>query len=145
MIGRLREELLMEKVLGRYSEETYALMRIVVGFLFACHGAQKILGMFGGLPGPVPEAIRWIAGLIELVGGVMVMVGFQASIAAFLASGLMAFAYFLAHHSSDALFPIQNKGELAAIYAWVFLYVSTRGSGIWSVDGATRQVSPATA
>lgn len=129
----------MEKVLGRYADATYALMRIVLGALFACHGGQKILGLFGGMPPGVPEPVRWIAGLIELIGGLMIAVGFQASLAAFLASGLMAFAYFLAHHSGDAPLPIQNKGELAVIYSWVFLYMSTRSAGIWSVDAAMRQ------
>jgi len=135
----------MEKVLGRYADATYALMRIVLGVLFACHGSQMVFGWFGGLPGGVPEAVRWIAGLIELVGGLMIAIGFQASLAAFLCSGLMAFAYFLAHHSGDAPLPIQNKGELAALYSWVFLYMSTRGAGIWSVDAGLRQGSRATA
>jgi putative oxidoreductase len=131
----------MEKVLGRYAEPTYAMMRIVVGLLFACHGAQKILGWFGGAPAEIPGAVRWISGAIELGGGTLVMLGLFASPAAFLSSGLMAFAYFLAHHSSDALLPIQNRGELATLYAWVFLYIATRGAGIWSLDGAMRRGS----
>jgi putative oxidoreductase len=126
----------MERVLGRYSEEVYALMRIVVGLLFASHGFQKLLGWFGGPMGEVPATVKWVAGGVELVGGLMIAVGLLTGLAAFLSSGLMAFAYFLAHHSLDAPFPIQNRGELAALYAWVLLYMATRGSGIWSVDAA---------
>ncbi|HZR83506.1 MAG TPA: DoxX family protein [Candidatus Binatia bacterium] len=134
----------MERVLGRYSEETYALLRIVVGFLFACHGAQKLLGFFGGMA-DIPPGIRWIAGPIELVGGILIAVGLAASWAAFLASGLMAFAYFLAHHRMETPLPIQNRGELAVVYAWVFLYIASRGSGVWSVDAALREGRRATA
>jgi putative oxidoreductase len=134
----------MERLLGRYSEEVYALLRIVVGILFACHGAQKVLGLFGGMP-DIPGGIRWIAGPIELVGGVLIAIGLAGSWAAFVSSGEMAFAYFLAHHRIDAPLPIQNRGELAVVYAWVFLYVATRGSGIWSVDAAMRESRPAAA
>lgn len=125
----------MERVLGQYSEPAYALMRIVVGFLFACHGAQKILGLFGGVDEAGTAAsfgLIWIAGIIELVGGLAVATGFQAGSAAFLCSGQMAVAYFMAHQGR-ALFPIQNGGELAALYSFVFLFIATRGSGIWSI------------
>lgn len=124
----------MEKVLGRYSDEVYALLRMVVGFLFACHGMQKYFGWFGPLPGEMPEALRWGAGAIELGGGLLVATGLWASWAAFVCSGMMAFAYFLAHHAVGAPLPIQNHGELATLYAWVFLYIATRGAGRWSVD-----------
>ena len=78
-------------------------------------------------------SFMWFGGVIELVGGVLVMVGFQASWAAFLCSGTMAVGYFMFHQKHGAL-PIQNKGELAALYSFVFLYIATKGSGIWSVD-----------
>jgi putative oxidoreductase len=126
----------MERVLGKYSEPAYAVMRIVVGFLFACHGAQKIFGVLGGVDGAGGTAgntLIWIAGLIELVGGIMVATGFLAGIAAFLSSGQMAVAYFMAHHQMQALLPIQNKGELAVLYCFVFLYIATKGAGIWSL------------
>jgi putative oxidoreductase len=126
----------MEKVLGRYSEQVYALLRIIVGLLFFAHGAQKLLGWFGGPQGPVPPLVLYVAGGIELVGGLLIAIGCFTSIAAFLSSGLMAAAYFMAHHSADAPLPIQNRGELAVIYSWLFLYMATRGSGIWSVDAA---------
>jgi putative oxidoreductase len=125
----------MERVLGPYSEVAYALLRIVVGFLFACHGAQKILGLFGGVDaagGTAGFGLIWVAGIIELVGGLLVATGFRAATVAFLCSGQMAVAYFMAHQGR-ALLPIQNGGELAALYSFVFLFIATRGSGIWSI------------
>ena len=125
----------MDRILGSYSEPVYALFRMVVGFLFACHGAQKILGLFGGVDeagGTASFGLIWIAGIIELVGGLLVATGFQAANADFLCSGQMAVAYFMVHQGR-ALFPIQNGGELAALYSFVFLFIATRGSGIWSI------------
>jgi uncharacterized membrane protein YphA (DoxX/SURF4 family) len=81
-----------------------------------------------------------VAAIIELVGGFMIMVGLFASIAAFLASGTMAVAYFMAHQSRAAL-PIQNQGELAVAFCFAFLYIASRGSGVWSVDGLFRSSS----
>ena len=131
----------MAGFMRNYSGETYALLRIVAGFLFFWHGSQKILGF---PPYPTPEAaaqaaqapafIIWTAGLIELIGGLLVMVGLFTRWAAFLASGLMGFAYWMAH-GFQAPLPIQNHGELAAIYCFVFLYISARGGGKWSFDG----------
>jgi putative oxidoreductase len=120
----------------RWEGETYALMRIVVGFLFLWHGMQKLLG-FPPLPEgvAVPAFITWIAGPIELVGGLLVMIGLQTRWAAFLCSGLMAFAYWMGH-GTHALLPIVNKGELAAAYCFVFLYIAAHGAGRWSVDGS---------
>jgi putative oxidoreductase len=125
----------MDRVLGQYGDQAYALMRIVVGFLFARHGAQKVFGMFGGVDdagGTAAFGLLWVAGAIELVGGLLVATGFQAATAAFLCSGQMAVAYFMAHQGR-ALLPIQNGGELAALYCFVFLFIATRGSGIWSL------------
>ena len=115
-----------------WSEQIYALMRIVVGFLFLCHGVQKL--MMGAPPPEMPAPMFWATTLIETLGGGLVMIGFFAGPAAFIASGTMAVAYFIAHHSLQALLPIQNKGELATLYCWVFLYIASRGAGIWSVD-----------
>ena len=124
----------MERFLGRYSPYAYALMRLIVGLLLACHGGQKMLGMFGGMPpGHGPNMITNIAGIIELVGGFMVALGFFGGFAAFLASGLMAVAYFMAH-AKGGFFPIQNHGELAVVYCFVLLYIACHGSGILSVD-----------
>lgn len=118
-----------------WEPQTYALMRIVVGFLFLWHGSQKILDVppMPVMDPPPPAAIIWIAGIIELVGGLLVMIGLLTRWAAFLSSGLMACAYWMAH-GLQAPLPISNGGELAALYCFVFLYISARGCGIWSVD-----------
>lgn len=122
--------------LGRFEPQIYALMRIIVGFLFLWHGTQKLLGFppsqGGGGQGLSP--MMAVAGVIELVGGLMIMLGLFAGIAAFIASGTMAAAYFMAHHSMQAILPLQNRGELAVAYCFVFLYIAARGSGIWSLD-----------
>jgi putative oxidoreductase len=116
------------------SHHTYALMRIVAGLLFLWHGTQKLFS-FPSPPPEIPAFITYIAGPIELVGGLLVMVGLFTGWAAFLCSGLMAAAYWMAH-GFRALFPIQNGGELAALYCFMFLFISAYGSGIWSVDAA---------
>lgn len=124
----------MPSFMRAYSAQTYALLRIVTGFLFLWHGTQKLFSV--PMPPPqVPSFVIAIAGPIELVGGLLVMIGLFAGWAAFLSSGLMAFAYWMVH-GTQALLPIQNMGELAALYCFVFLYISSQGSGVWSVDAA---------
>ena len=115
--------------------EIYALMRIVVGFLFLWHGTQKLLG-FPPLPEgiEVPAFVTYVAGSIELIGGLLVMIGLFTRWAAFLCSGLMAFAYWMGQHERAA--SDMNQGELAAAYCFVFLYIAARGAGRWSVDGS---------
>lgn len=110
----------------------YAAMRIVTGFLFLFHGLQKLFGMFGG---QVVElaSLRGAAGIIELLGGMLVMIGLFTPIAAFICSGEMAVAYFMAHQPRGT-WPIQNAGELAALYCFVFLYIAARGAGPLSID-----------
>jgi putative oxidoreductase len=122
----------MERILGRFAPQFYALMRIVVGLLFACHGAQKLLGVLGGQQVPLASQFG-LAGVIELVGGVMIAVGFLAGFVALIASGEMAYAYFTVH-APRGPWPIQNGGELAAVYCFIFLYIASRGSGIWGMD-----------
>ena len=120
--------------LTAYEPQIYALLRMVAGLLFLCHGSQKLFGFPGTPPGEAPAFILYTAGPIELVGGLLVMIGLFTRPAAFIASGLMAFAYWLAHGHRDLL-PIANGGELAALYCFVFLFVAAHGSGIWSADG----------
>ena len=124
----------MASFLRSYELQVYALLRMVTGFLFLWHGTQKLFA-FPVPPPPVPPFVIAIAGPIELVGGLLVMIGLFAGWAAFLCSGLMAFAYWMVH-GPQALLPIQNGGEVAVLFCFVFLYISARGSGIWSVDAA---------
>jgi putative oxidoreductase len=116
-----------------YEAQAYALLRIVTGFLFLWHGMQKLLGFPGHMPPGVPGFIVWIAGPIELGCGTLVMIGLFTSRAAFLASGEMAFAYWMGH-GTRALLPILNQGELAVLYCFTFLFIAARGPGIWSLD-----------
>ena len=119
--------------MSAFDKQTYALMRIVAGLLFLWHGAQKLLGFPAPAHEGVPALVTYVAGPIELVGGALVMIGLFTSWAAFLCSGLMAAAYWMAH-GTQALFPLVNKGELAVLYCFVFLFISAKGSGIWSLD-----------
>ena len=127
----------MERWLGKYSEPLYAVMRVVVGVLFACHGAQKLFGVLGG-QSQFGNPTLLAAGIIELVGGGLVALGLWAGFAAFVSSGEMAVAYFTAH-APGGFWPVVNKGELAVLYCFVFLYVAARGSGLLSVDALTRK------
>lgn len=122
----------MASVLNRFEGTAYGLLRIVSGLLFVFHGVQKIFGMYGGRVVPMMSQL-WFAGVIEIVAGALIMIGLAASIAAFIASGEMAAAYFLSH-APRAFWPIQNNGELAALYCFIFLYIAARGSGPWSID-----------
>jgi putative oxidoreductase len=122
----------MNPPLGRFSEPVYALLRIVAGGLFVFHGAQKLFGVFGGRVQPI-ASLMGAAGIIETVCGLLIMVGLFGSLAALLASGEMAYAYFMIHQPR-APWPIQNQGELAVLYCFIFLFVAARGSGAYSID-----------
>ena len=111
--------------------------RILTGTMFACHGAQKVLGAFGGVPAGAPAGIIWTAGSIELAGGVLLALGLFSRSAAFLSSGLMAFAYFIGH-AGNGFWPILNGGELAILYCWLFLYMAAHGPGAWALDNQIR-------
>ncbi len=123
----------MMNFMGSYKEQTYALLRIVSGFLFIWHGSQKLLG-FPPAAWEMPWHIQYIAGGIELVGGALIMIGLLTRPVAFLASGLMAVAYWMAHFSTEKFLPIMNGGDAAILYSFVFLFISARGAGIWSID-----------
>jgi putative oxidoreductase len=126
----------MERVLASFAPYAYAIMRIVVGLLFFCHGAQKVFGWFGGMSGQTAPltSLFGVAGIIELVLGGLITIGFLTSYAAFIASGEMAVAYFMAHYPKG-FWPIENEGEPAVLFCFVFLYIATQGAGIWSIDG----------
>jgi putative oxidoreductase len=109
----------------------YTVLRIVFGFLFTCHGLQKCFGAFGGhRPNSV---LGWTGAGIELVGGILIMIGLLTPLAAFISSGEMGVTYFMAHQHKGTL-PIQNGGELVVIYCFVALYIACHGAGKWAVD-----------
>src|SRR3954464_10034548 len=129
--------------LSRYEAYFYAVLRIIGGALFACHGAQKLFGALGG-QSEINDPEGLVAGIVEFAGGILVCAGFFTRTAAFLASGEMAVAYFKAH-AGRSFWPILNHGELAVLYAFLFLYVFFRGHGIWSIDalwGKQRPITP---
>ncbi len=125
----------MERFLGKYSPQLYILMRVVIGLMFACHGAQKQLGAFGGSTPPMFNQF-WIGGVIELVGGVLIAVGLFAGYAAFLCSGMMAVAYFQFHWfggQNAGFWPILNGGEKALLYLFSFLFIASQGKSSGSM------------
>lgn len=120
------------------------ILRILSGVMFASHGAQKLLGAFGGLPPgqPMPWYVPGLAGPIELFGGILIALGLLTRPVAFLASGLMAVAYFMGHAFGTGTFsfwPKVNQGELAVLYCWVFLYFAAAGPGAWAIDNLWRR------
>jgi putative oxidoreductase len=134
----------MPELIGRFAPQAFAIFRLVTGLLFACHGSQKLFGWppgdHGG--GPLPPLIT-LAAMIELVGGLLIAIGFFTRIVAILTCGEMAAAYFMAHAPHGPI-PIVNKGELAVLYCFAFLYIAAHGGGIWSVDNVLRRRSTVT-
>lgn len=122
----------MASFMRRFNSETYALLRIVAGLLFLWHGTQKLFSFPQAAP-DAPAFILYVAGSIELIGGALVAVGLFTRWAAFICSGLMAAAYWMAHGPKHLL-PVLNGGELAALYCFVFLFIAANGAGIWSAD-----------
>ncbi len=118
-----------------------SVVRIIVGFLFIEHGAQKIIGVFGGMGGNGSTAhflsLLWVAGVLELVGGTLMMLGLFAVPVAFVLSGEMAYAYFRVH-AHGSFWPLVNHGELAVLYCFVFLFLFTSGPGPLSLDAIVR-------
>ncbi|BAL89335.1 hypothetical protein AMIS_41150 [Actinoplanes missouriensis 431] len=133
----------------RLAAVTWPLFRVVVGLLFACHGLAGLFGVFGGSHGtghgvPVGAWPGWYAAVIQLVCGLLVLVGLSTRPAALLASGSMAYAYFVVHQPGGLL-PIENGGVTSALYAWAFLLIAVSGAGRWSADAliAAQQDRPA--
>jgi putative oxidoreductase len=121
--------------MARYSKQAYALLRIVAGFLFLWNGTQKLFGFPVAPGGAVPTYVTFIGGPVELVGGSLIAIGLFTRWSAFICSGQMAVAYW-AFHAHRALTPLENKGELAVLYCFVFLFIAAQGPGIWSADKA---------
>jgi putative oxidoreductase len=127
----------MEKILPSFGPYAYALLRIIAGLSFVCHGGQKIFGWFGGEPVPL-GSLFGLAGIIEIVLGTLITIGLVTGIAAFIASGEMAAAYFIGHFPKS-FWPLENAGEPAVLFCFIFLYIATQGAGMWSVDDARRR------
>ncbi len=122
--------------LSRWQPQLLALLRIVAGLLFLEHGLQKFFGfpVPFPLPGPLPPMLL-AAGVIEVVAGVLITFGLFTRLAAFIAAGEMAVAYFIGHYPRG-FWPVANMGEAAILYCFIFLYLAAAGAGAWSVDGA---------
>ena len=119
--------------LNRFADPVYCITRLIVGLLFACHGSQKLLGFPPGGRGVPTDALGLVGAWLELVCGLLIAVGLLTRLAAFIASGEMAVAYFMVH-ASQHLFPIVNRGESAVFYCWFFFFAIFYGPGRWSID-----------
>jgi putative oxidoreductase len=128
--------------LARWQPQILALLRIVTGLLFLEHATQKFFGFPTPfpLPGPLPPMLV-AAGVIELVGGILITLGLFTRLAAFVAAGEMAAAYFIGHFPKG-FWPAVNMGEAAILYCFIFLYIAAAGPGAWSVDGARMRRAP---
>lgn len=120
--------------IGRWAPHTLAVLRIVTALLFMAHGTGKLLGFPDLGFAPAFMSLPWIAGALEIVGGAFLVLGLFTRPVAFILSGQMAVAYFMAH-AGQSFFPIQNGGELAVLYCFIFLYLVFSGPGAWSIDG----------
>ena len=129
--------------LSRYADPAYCIMRLIVGLLFACHGGQKLLGFPPGGHG-AGEGIFLFGAWLELVCGFLIAFGLLTRIAAFVASGEMAVAYFMVH-ASGGFFPIVNKGESAVLYCFIFLFIFFNGPGFLSIDAMIARARTASA
>lgn len=119
-----------------WSPRLLSVLRIVAGFLFLEHGLQILLAFPAAQPGGTSAPLlsfMGITGALELVGGLLLMLGLLTRLVAFILSGQMAVAYFMAH-APQGFWPVLNKGELAALYSFVFLYLAAAGGGVWSLD-----------
>ncbi len=129
------------RTLSRFQPYALSLLRMVAGFTFSLHGLQKLFGLFGGMGGKGATAdlfsLVWVAGVLEGFGGLLIFIGLFTRPTAFILSGQMAVAYFMAH-APRSFWPLVNGGELAALYSFVFLYLVFAGPGPWSLDKTAR-------
>jgi putative oxidoreductase len=122
----------------QFSPYALTVLRVVAALLFFEHGTSRLFGFPSPLPTPDFLSLHWFAGAIEFAGGALVALGLFTRPAAFIMSGLMAFAYFLSH-APTAFFPIVNRGDSAILYCFVFLYIAVAGAGPWSLDAVMRR------
>jgi putative oxidoreductase len=128
------------KVVDRFTALAPSILgvtRFLAGVMFACHGAQKLFPVFGGMPPGVPKALIWTAGPLELVGGTLIAIGLFTRVTAFILSGMMAVAYFTGH-AHNGFWPITNGGEMAILYCWLFLVIASYGPGSFALDNQLR-------
>ncbi len=125
----------LSPALAPWAPRMLSVLRIVAALIFMAHGTQKLLGFPEGT-NPQPEfmTLFWIGGLIEIVTGVLLALGLFTRLAAFVAAGEMAVAYWMFHHAADNPFPVNNGGDAAILYCFVFLYLAFAGPGSWSLD-----------
>ena len=124
--------------LSRFADPAYCVMRLIVGLLFACHGGQKILGFPPAARAMQLDTLGMIGGYIELIAGFLIAFGLLTRFAAVISSGMMAVAYFMAH-ASGGFFPIVNRGELAVVYCFIFLFIFFYGPGRWALDALLKR------
>ncbi len=121
---------------GRFTPEALSLLRIVAALLFLLHGSSKLLGFPpSDMPMPAVGSFMWVGGLLELVGGLMLLFGILSRLVAFVLSGEMAVAYWM-FHAPESTFPSVNGGDAAILYCFIFLFIAAAGPGPWSVDAA---------
>ncbi|KLR77919.1 hypothetical protein M717_01640 [Neisseria gonorrhoeae SK33414] len=124
----------MSDCCNRIQPVLLSVLRIVTAYLFLLHGTSKIFAFPIEMGSGSPGGLLLLAGILEIVGGILLVLGLFARPAAFVLSGQMAVAYFMAHASENALFPIANGGESAVLFCFVFLYIAAAGGGAWSLD-----------
>jgi putative oxidoreductase len=130
----------MSSFYDRWSPRLLSVLRVAAAVLFMQHGVQKLFGLLVAQPRPTPPllSLHGVAGVLEFFGGLLILLGLFTRPVAFVLSGLMAVAYFMSH-SPQGFWPILNRGELAALYCFVFLYLSAAGGGAWSLDNLWRR------
>ena len=127
----------------RYADKALGLLRIVAALLFLLHGTSKLFGFPPFPTGALPEpgSLLWVGAILELVGGLLLLVGLLSRFVAFILSGEMAVAYWM-FHAPQSTFPSANNGEPAILFCFIFLYIAAAGPGAWSIDGSrTRRVN----
>lgn len=130
----------LDSFYAAWTPRLQSVLRIITGFLLIAHGAQKLFGFLAppGMPSAPMGSLVWVAGVLEFFGGLLFLIGLFTRPVAFILSGLLAVAYFMAH-APGGFWPLQNKGELAVLYCFVFLFFAVAGAGVWSVDWCIRR------